>query len=106
MKQIALTDSEKRLVKMLSALGNPARFKMFQFLSRYPQRAVGNVVEQTPLAQSTVSQHLKVLQEAGLIHGEQSGTSRCCTLNAEALRWLRKQIADLASECEVCDERF
>ena len=102
-KLIELSDGEKRLVKMLNALGNPARFKMFQSLLRQ-KRVVGDVVGEMPLAQSTVSQHLRVLQEAGLIFGEHDGTSRCCTPNAASLGWLREQISSLTAECRECGD--
>jgi len=95
MKQVYLNQDEERMVKMLNALGNPARFKMLQHLARCPACHVGDVVEQMPLAQSTVSQHLKVLREAGVIHDEKAGVAKCCTPNWEALFWLRDRIGDL-----------
>ena len=63
------TDDE-RLVQMLKALGNPVRFRIMQTLAERQMCITQEIVETTPLAQSTVSQHLKVLREAGLIEGE------------------------------------
>ena len=55
---------------MLKALGNPVRFQIVQILAEKQVCITGEIVEATTLAQSTVSQHLKVLREAGLIHGD------------------------------------
>ena len=62
-----LTTDEIRLAQMLRALGNPIRFRIMQFLAEKQMCITGDIVEFTTLAQSTVSQHLKVLREAGLI---------------------------------------
>jgi ArsR family transcriptional regulator len=95
MKDIHLTQDEERLMRVFNALGNPARFKMFQHLVRCPECYVGEVVDQMPLVQSTVSQHLKVLREAGVIHDEKAGVAKCCTPNWETLLWLRDRIEEL-----------
>jgi ArsR family transcriptional regulator len=59
------------------------------------------IVEQMPLAQSTVSQHLKVLREAGLIEGEIEGPATCYCVNPAGLRWLKDQVdAWLPGCCE------
>jgi predicted transcriptional regulator len=58
---------------MLKALGNPIRFQIVEFLAQKKECITAEIVEATPLAQSTISQHLKVLREAGLIRGEIGG---------------------------------
>ncbi len=59
------------------------------------------IVDALPLAQSTVSQHLKVLREAGLIRGEIEGPATCYCLDAAGVRWLKEQIeAWLPGCCE------
>lgn len=55
--------------------------------------------EATPLAQSTVSQHLKALCEGGLIHGEIEGPATCYSLDAENIRWFKEQIGKWLPEC-------
>jgi DNA-binding transcriptional ArsR family regulator len=100
MKLVVLSEEEKKLVRMLAALGNPARLRILKHLSRCPECIVGDLVAQTPLAQATVSQHLHVLEEAGLIHGERAGTSRCCTVNRSELQWLRDRVTELAAPGE------
>ncbi len=88
----ALTTDEVRLAKMLKALGNPVRFQIVQILAEKQMCITGEIVEFTTLAQSTVSQHLKVLSEAGLIAGEIEGPATCYCLNPDGIRWLKDQI--------------
>lgn len=96
--QILSTD-DARLAKMLKALGNPIRFQIVKTLAERQTCITGEIVETTPLAQSTVSQHLKVLREAGLIHGEVEGPATCYCLNAEGIRWLKEQIESWLHDC-------
>lgn len=94
-----LTASEQRLAKMLKALGNPVRFYIVQVLAEKQMCITGEIVEFTTLAQSTVSQHLKVLREAGLIIGEVDGSATCYCLNAEGINWLKEQISNWLPAC-------
>jgi len=90
---------QARLAKMLKALGNPIRFQIVEFLAQQKECITAEIVEATPLAQSTISQHLKVLREAGLIHGEIDGPATCYCLDAENIRWLKEQICCWLPEC-------
>ena len=87
-----LAPKKQRLVKMLKALGNPVRFQIVEFLARHQTCITNDIVRNTLLAQSTISQHLKVLREAGLIHGEIEGPATCYCLDPEGFRWLKEQI--------------
>ncbi|NLG98185.1 MAG: winged helix-turn-helix transcriptional regulator [Chloroflexi bacterium] len=87
-----LSRDEMRLAQMLKALGNPVRFRIMQFLAEKQVCITGDVVEFTTLAQSTVSQHLKVLREAGLIEGEIEGPATCYCISEEGVRFLKDQI--------------
>ncbi len=98
-KPIPLSASAARLVKMLKALGNPARFQIMQYLAECQTCITNEIVEQTPLAQSTVSQHLKVLKEAGLILGEIEGAATNYCIDTENVRWLKRQIAAWLLRC-------
>ena len=98
MKTATLTSDQKRLAKMLKALGNPVRFQIVEFLAENQMCITNDIVRQMPLAQSTVSQHLKVLREAGLIHGEIEGPATCYCLDPEGLRWLKDQIGNWLPE--------
>lgn len=95
----SLTVDEQRLATMLKALGNPVRFQILQILAEKQVCITGEIVEFTTLAQSTVSQHLKVLREAGLIAGEFEGPATCYCLNTEGIRWLKEQMDALLPGC-------
>lgn len=97
--QIPLQPGQIRLANMLKALGNPVRFQIIEFLARKKVCITADIVDATPLAQSTVSQHLKVLREAGLIRGEIEGPSTCYCLDAENIRWLKEQIGRWLPGC-------
>lgn len=97
--QITLQPEQKRLAKMLKALGNPVRFQIVEFLARKKGCITADIVHTTPLAQSTVSQHLKVLREAGLIRGDIEGPATCYCLDAENIRWLKEQIGRWLPDC-------
>ena len=90
---------EQRLAQMLKALGNPLRFQIVQILSEKQMCITGEIVEFTTLAQSTVSQHIKVLREAGLIEGESDGPATCYCLNIEGIQWLKSQIGNWLPGC-------
>lgn len=94
-----LPADQARLARMLKALGNPARFQIMQTLAERQMCITQEIVEVMPLAQSTVSQHLKVLREAGLIRGEIEGPATCYCLDVEGVRWLKEQIAAWLPGC-------
>ncbi len=98
-KARGLTWDEARLAQMLKALGNPLRFRIVQYLAGRQVCITGDIVEFTEMAQSTVSQHLKVLREAGLIRGEVEGPATCYCLNPEGILWLKEQIGNWLPEC-------
>jgi len=81
-------DADEDLARLAKALGHPARVKILRFLLEREECMAGAIVDELPLAQSTVSQHLKVLREAGLIHGEVDGARICYCANAGRLERL------------------
>ena len=91
--------NKARLAKMLKALGNPIRFQIMETLAERQTCITNEIVETTTLAQSTVSQHLKVLREAGLISGEIDGPATCYCLNPEGIRFLKEQIEGWLPNC-------
>jgi ArsR family transcriptional regulator len=93
------TVDAKRLAKMLKALGNPVRFQIIQTLASKQVCITQEIVDTTPLAQSTVSQHLKVLRQAGLIHGEIEGPATCYCLDPENIKWLKDRIEEWLPGC-------
>jgi ArsR family transcriptional regulator, arsenate/arsenite/antimonite-responsive transcriptional repressor len=94
-----LTRDEVRLAAMLKALGNPVRFRIMQYLAERQMCITGDIVDFTSLAQSTVSQHLKVLREAGLIAGEIEGPATCYCISAEGVQFLKTQVDKWLPNC-------
>ncbi len=71
------TGKEIKLAKYAKALGHPARIAILQLLLKEQNCICGDIVNELPLSQSTVSQHLKELKEAGLIKGDIDGVKIC-----------------------------
>ncbi|MGI8552381.1 MAG: ArsR/SmtB family transcription factor [Dehalococcoidia bacterium] len=88
MKTLEQSTDEARAVSMLRALANPARFRIVQTLAARNTCITGELVEDLPLAQSTVSEHLKVLKDAGLVQGTIEGPNTCYCLEPEAMQFL------------------
>ena len=98
-KGTRLLPDEARLALMLKALGNPIRFQIVKTLADRQMCITQEIVETTPLAQATVSQHLKVLREAGLICGNVEGPATCYCLDPDSIRWLKEQIESWLPHC-------
>lgn len=80
---------------LAKALAHPARVKIVRILIRENACICGDLVTELPLAQSTVSQHLKVLKEAGLVRGDVDGPRVCYCIEPSALRRLRMLVGGL-----------
>lgn len=89
-----LTPDDLRLARVFKALGNPVRLEILRQLASCDRCNCGDIVAALPLAQSTVSQHLKVLKEAGLILGEIEGPATCYCIDYENLEWFRQRAAE------------
>lgn len=93
MKHLDHTNEDERLVALFRALGNPARFRIFLELRRSQQVQGGQLLQQLPLAQSTVSEHIRRLREVGLIVGETDGAAVRYTINEEMVDWIQERIS-------------
>lgn len=100
MKPISIQSTDQRLVSIFRALGHPARLRILRLLMERQACVCGEVVDELPLAQATVSQHLKVLKEAGLIVGQVEGPAVCYCLAPGALEHLREAVAQLADDAD------
>jgi ArsR family transcriptional regulator len=78
--------ADEELARLAKALGHPARVAIVRFLLVGGECICGDIVDRLPLAQATVSQHLKVLREAGWITGEVDGPRVCYCANPETLQ--------------------
>ncbi len=83
------------LANLCKALGHPARIKILKHLLDEDRCICGRIVEVLPLAQSTVSQHLKILKESGLILGEVEGPRTCYCVDKNRLALIGAAVAAL-----------
>jgi len=88
-------EADEELATLAKALGHAARVQILRLLVRRTACVCGDIVDELPLAQSTVSQHLKVLKEAGLIRGEVDGPRVCYCIEPNALRRLKALVGGL-----------
>src|SRR6476620_11623584 len=82
---------ENKLAKYAKALAHPARVSILKLLATKNTCQCGDIVDELPLSQSTVSQHLKELKAAGLIKGEIEGAKVCYCIDAKA--WKSAQVS-------------
>lgn len=90
-KSFEFTAQENRLAKYAKALGHPARVAILELLAKRQSCVCGDIVDELPLSQSTVSQHLKELKEAGLIQGEIDGAKVCYCIDPK--EWKAAQVS-------------
>jgi ArsR family transcriptional regulator, arsenate/arsenite/antimonite-responsive transcriptional repressor len=102
--QDEIIDAELGL--LAKAVGHPARAKILRVLLARDSCFCGEIVEQLPLAQATVSQHLKVLKDAGLIRGEIEGLRTCYCADRERLTRLHDLLGGLLADAvELAEDR-
>lgn len=82
-------DPDEEIAELAKALGHPMRVRILRILLEQEECMCGQICEQLPIAQSTVSQHLKVLREAGLVHGEIDGPRTCYCADTTRIERLR-----------------
>ena len=87
--------ADEELALLAKALGHPARVQIMRLLARRNACICGDIVDELPLAQSTVSQHLKVLKEAGLIRGGIDGPRVGYCIEPRVLRRLKALVGSL-----------
>lgn len=89
------TKAQNELALITKALGHPARIAILQFLIKTKSCVCGDIVDELPLSQSTVSQHLSELKKAGLIKGDIDGPSVCYCIDQKAWEKAKKAVGDL-----------
>jgi len=90
------------LAAACKALSHPARLAILQILARQGSCICGEIVDVMPLSQATVSQHIKVLKEAGLVKGRIDGPRSCYCIDSEAMAALRGSLGQLFGSLEKC----
>lgn len=96
----ALCCDLEALSRCLKALGHPARLQALALLSSREQCCCAHLVDGLPLAQSTVSQHLKALGSAGLISGRSEGTRSAYRLDLESLKQIHQDLGRFITDLE------
>ena len=86
-------EADEALARLAKALGHPARVRILRMLSRKEARVCSQIVDELPLAQSTVSEHLRILKEAGLVRSSQDGPRVGYCINFDGLRRLKALVA-------------
>jgi DNA-binding transcriptional ArsR family regulator len=99
-KTVNFTDEQNSIAMIAKALGHPARIAIIDYLLKVDACICGDIVNELPLAQPTVSQHLKELKNAGLIKGEIEGNSICYCINNEAIAELHNYFAKMTIKLE------
>ncbi|SEF66337.1 transcriptional regulator, ArsR family [Halpernia humi] len=92
------TDSQNEIAILAKALGHPARIAILQYLATVNTCICGDIVNELPLSQPTVSQHLKELKNAGLIKGNIEGNSICYCIDENSLVKIKNFISGISTE--------
>jgi ArsR family transcriptional regulator, arsenate/arsenite/antimonite-responsive transcriptional repressor len=83
------TEHQNQIALLAKAMGHPARIAILEFLLESKSCICGDIVNELPLAQPTVSQHLKELKNAGLIKGNIDGNAICYCINEEGFEKIK-----------------
>jgi DNA-binding transcriptional ArsR family regulator len=97
-KSDQFSERENEIAGLLKALAHPARIAIVEYLLSVDSCICGDIVDHLPLAQSTVSQHLKELKSAGIIQGSVEGTSICYCIDEKAMGKLKSYFGKLESK--------
>ena len=89
------TVRENKIALYAKALAHPARVAIVELLLNKQSCVCGDIVSELPLSQSTVSQHLKELKNAGIIKGEIEGVSVCYCINGQEWQLVKKYLGAL-----------
>ena len=98
-------EKDLHISRIAKVLSHPARVAILRELARRNQCICGHIVELMPLAQSTVSQHLKELRKAELISGEIDGTRSCYCINSQVIQESVLAVQDFLEELQPTDSQ-
>ena len=101
-KKEEFTTEDVWLADIAKALSHPARIQILKILTDIDTCVCGDIVDKLPLAQATVSQHLKELKRVGLIDGEINGPKVCYCVNQKALDKAKKSLDKLFTQVCAC----
>jgi len=101
-KHELFTDYQNKIAEMAKAISHPARVAILEVIMQKGACVCGDIVEELPLSQSTVSQHLKELKKAGILKGEIDGPYRCYCLNDKECKAFGGMLVKLFSKLTNC----
>ncbi|MFA6457290.1 MAG: metalloregulator ArsR/SmtB family transcription factor [Bacteroidota bacterium] len=101
-KKEEFTSRQNKLADIAKALGHPARVAILEFLATSNTCFCGDIVEELPLSQATVSQHLAELKRVGLITGDIEGTKVCYCINHRAWNDAKEMMSEFLTSIEQC----
>ncbi len=101
-KAILFSDEQNRLATLAKVFAHPARIAIVEYLFKNQTCVVNTLLDELPLSQSTISQHLKEMKNAGIIKGEVEGTNICYCLNSEVMLELSDKLNQLVGEIKNC----
>ena len=104
-KTAHFTEQQNRIATIAKALGHPARVAIIEHLMKVNECICGDIVNELPLAQATVSQHLKELKNAGIIKGNIEGNSICYCIDEKTIEILNSyfsKIIDIVTKQKCC----
>jgi DNA-binding transcriptional ArsR family regulator len=104
-KKEEFTGKEQDLAAFAKALSHPARISILKVLAQHNECICGEIVEVLPLAQSTVSQHLKELKNAGLVNGSIDGPRTCYCINWNAFEKFNTAFNSLFNNLKIKNEK-
>lgn len=87
--------SAEKLAQLAWAIAHPMRVRIVRMLMKQESCVCGEIVDALPISQSTVSQHLKILKESGLVRGEVEGPKVCYCIDRKILRELKKLVSGI-----------
>ncbi len=94
------SEEQNELATLFKALSHPARVAIIEYLVKVDSCICGDIVNELPLAQPTVSQHLKELKNAGIIKGSIEGTAICYCLNPETLQKFENYFSQIKKQLQ------
>ncbi len=92
------TKKQNAMALILKSLGHPARVSIVEYLTKVDSCICGDIVDELPLAQPTVSQHLKELKNAGVIKGSIEGNAICYCIDEQTIETLHAYLANILNQ--------
>jgi len=101
-KKASFSNSQNRIADLAKALAHPARIAILEFLTKQNSCVCGDIVEELPLSQATVSQHLAELKRIGLIQGEIEGPRVCYCINQKGWKEAKQLLSQFLTDVKSC----